>query len=81
MVEGATVCYTVLVQFIQLPDHCTNEIQCARTFHYYKKYKLTLVSKLNTNRKVYKITLTLLDCSRGKELALLDTLFSSVQSR
>lgn len=22
MVEGATVCYTVLVQFIQLPDHC-----------------------------------------------------------
>lgn len=34
MVEGATVCYTVLVQFIQLPDHCTNEIQYAKTFNY-----------------------------------------------
>lgn len=34
MVEGATVCYTVLVQFIHLPEHYTKEKQNAKTFNY-----------------------------------------------
>lgn len=37
--EGTTIGYTVLVHFIQLPDHCTKETQHENTFHYYNKYK------------------------------------------
>lgn len=30
--EGAAACYAGLVQLIQLPDHCNQEIQYAKAF-------------------------------------------------
>lgn len=33
-VERATACNTVLVQFIQLPDHCAQEIHHANTMNF-----------------------------------------------
>lgn len=41
MVEGATMRYTILVQFIQLPDHCTQKIQNANIFICYNTQTLS----------------------------------------
>lgn len=45
MVEGATVCHTALVQFIQLPEHCTKGNVVCKYISLFRD-KLTLVITL-----------------------------------
>lgn len=70
-VEGVTLCYAGLVQFVQLPDHCTQGTQHSIIYFsivYQPLFHFTHIVGV----------LTLFGCVRRQKLAFVDVLFSGV---